>query len=274
MSDFIKSIPSKIEENLLLNYSEDENLYLISKLHPELRKLELNKVAKDILNFCDGDNDTNNIVKLILEKYTDVDRVTVESDVLGILHEFWRLGIIRWETLNPFEKEMIYNRGEITAKILTEEEAIEKINEKDSMTNPFYSEVYQLNGGNVRKKIYSGIEQFVEIRGQNLSVLFSLLYKGEKSKSCFLNFYQIEYDKFFHNNFKEILDWSIDKYQQFIKYRFHRVDVAITDKDTSKDIEKINLLLIQLNFQKTGCFKKAINEEDKYFDINLFSLNI
>ncbi|SFE52502.1 Coenzyme PQQ synthesis protein D (PqqD) [Thermoanaerobacter thermohydrosulfuricus] len=84
---------------------EEKNGYItiILKNHPELRELIINPTAVEILKKCDGENTMEDIHNYLCDKYDSIDSKQIANDVLQVLSNFTKVGLISWKgEKNPF----------------------------------------------------------------------------------------------------------------------------------------------------------------------------
>lgn len=82
---------------------KDGHLSILSKDRPEYHVQLLNRTAKQILDYCDGQNSVDRIHKELMECYPKVAKQRIREDVnktLVVLHKY---GFIDWKGDSPFE---------------------------------------------------------------------------------------------------------------------------------------------------------------------------
>jgi hypothetical protein len=90
-------------ENLLYEREEKEGYWtLTSKIHPEVRELIINPTARKILELADGSRTMDEIELDFVNKYPEVPKEKIKTDIFRTLGSFTRLGIVEWEGDNPF----------------------------------------------------------------------------------------------------------------------------------------------------------------------------
>jgi hypothetical protein len=91
------------KENLLYEREEKEGYWTItSKIHPEVRELIINPTARKILELADGSRTMDEIELDFVNKYPEVPKEKIKTDIFRTLGSFTRLGIVEWEGDNPF----------------------------------------------------------------------------------------------------------------------------------------------------------------------------
>lgn len=276
MNKKINCVPIYIKENISCAKEQENNMIsFISKKHPELQKLEINRVSQQILELSNGINTIEDIIQVIFSQYSNVTIEKVEEDIFNILLRFWRLGIIEWEDENPYFN--MYNKeiNGVVCKILNEEEAIEQLRESsDYNFTPMLSKNFLQQKINISQRVYYGFEQYNIIKKDNIEIFYGLSYKNAKSKSCYINFYNIS-NVYATDEIIKLIQWSIKKYEKFIKVRLLRVDTMIVKElYTEGEHDKVLYMLEKMSFKNTGTMLNHIFVEDKYYDINIYSLNL
>jgi hypothetical protein len=91
------------KENLLYEREEKEGYWTItSRVHPEARELIINPTARNILELTDGSRTMNEIELDFINKYPEVPKEKIKTDIFRTLGSFTRLGIVEWVGDNPF----------------------------------------------------------------------------------------------------------------------------------------------------------------------------
>ena len=95
--------PAFKRENLLYEREEKEGYFTVtSKVHPEARELIINPTARNILELADGSRTVNEIELDFINKYPEVPKEKIKTDIFRTLSSFTRLGIVEWVGNNPF----------------------------------------------------------------------------------------------------------------------------------------------------------------------------
>ena len=82
---------------------EKEGYWLVvSKRHPEVRELLLNKTSVEIFEACDGSRTVEELIDYMKKKYELIPYDKVKKDVNRILSISSRLGLTSWIGENPF----------------------------------------------------------------------------------------------------------------------------------------------------------------------------
>jgi hypothetical protein len=171
-------IPILKEENILYKREEYEgHLTIIPKYHPETRELVINQTGTQILKFCNGLRDLEEIEKDMLNLYPQVSTDILKRDVLSTVAKFSRLGILEWKGENPFldgKEEPISDQFSMVIGQETDIQRIENFintsgifsDEKntDSMTLYKYHDPYinklEYIEANLRLKLFNYFEEF------------------------------------------------------------------------------------------------------------------
>lgn len=91
------------KENLLYEREEKEGYWTItSRVHPEARELIINPTARNILELTDGSRTMNEIELDFINKYPEVPKEKIKTDIFRTLGSFTRLGVVEWVGDNPF----------------------------------------------------------------------------------------------------------------------------------------------------------------------------
>lgn len=268
-------IPIFIKENISYSKIEDNNMIFISKLHPELQKLEINKQSKDILELCNGSNTINDIINIISTKFQTINVDIIEKDCLDIIHKFWKLSVVGWRGDNPFDEQYKICLNDYEGRILSEDDIIKTFhcNENNYNTIPTVDKDFILTESNLRQRAYFGFEQWSIIKKENKSILYSLLFKDMLAKSCYINFYGIDNVEIYEEErVMEIIKWSIEKYRELVNINVLRIDTLIVKSLlNNNEYLKLTNFITKLGFKKYGDLKQHILIDDNYHDIELYS---
>lgn len=161
MPNILDCIPIYDSDALLYQRNEDlGNLIFISKIHPEVKEIEINEIALFILGMSNGENNLSDIVEEILEKY-NAEKDKVLYDTTKILIELWRLGVVKWENATPYDYLFKEKKENITIKMLTEDEVIkseERIGEY--YCSPLEHKELLYSIVSIKQKVYALREMF------------------------------------------------------------------------------------------------------------------
>lgn len=275
MNNKYTCIPIYIKDNISYFKNDDESiLTFTSKRHPELQRLEINKQSIYILDLCNGNNSILDIINKISNKFPSVEINRIEEDLYNILFKFWRLKIVIWKEKNPFEDLYNFKGDFLEAKILDEDEAVLYMkNFNELKFTPIVNKEFLRDDVNIRQRVYFGFEQYCLIKKGEESMLFSISFKNIKSKSCYINFYSHFND--YNDELKEVINWAITQYENFAKINLFRLDTFISNElYCENEYYKLLSFINKLGFKKIGEIKDYVSIEDKYFNIEILSLNL
>lgn len=97
------AIPVFDKKNLQYERQEKDGYYtFVPKKHQETRELIINGTSRRILDLCNGESSMADIVAGMQAEYPNVERETIQNDVLKTLGNFSRMGVVTWNSENPF----------------------------------------------------------------------------------------------------------------------------------------------------------------------------
>lgn len=270
--------PTFLNNNLLfLREEKGDYLTITPKAHPEVQYLEINPIARHIINVANGNNSIKNIVDSLLEKYDGVSFDIALGDVINLMHNLWRLKLIKWSDYNPIKSLYSENLDNYTFKLLQEDDVVTNINSIYSninYINPYFVDDISYTEIALRQKTYSFIEAFFVISdGQKDLFIISflpILYKSKTLRIGVAHFYSEELIPL--DIMKKLLLWASKKISFFIKgiidIEFSRVDFCNYFNITNKLFLK---KMINYGFGYVGELKNELNNNNT---IELYSFKI
>lgn len=272
----LKSIPFCSQENFSYTRNEEDNkMIFIPKKHAELKLLEINDTARFVLNKCNGKYDIDCIINKLVEEYSICKTKDIEKDVLNILLNFWRIGIVEFVNENPFYQ--LYKKdldNGYSVEILSEDDVIEIFSSsKHIKSDPRISTRLYESEASLRYRILSLSEVFFKLRGQNQKELFvglSLDISRPKC-SCSLNIYENNFDdELDYQNLLESIRWITQNYLKDFKHGIRRVDIYL---ETSRDLE-YKEVIENLKFYNAGILNNYVQKDGEFKDIKVFSVDL
>ncbi|HFD2028297.1 TPA: hypothetical protein ACF2C8_000008 [Clostridium perfringens] len=261
-------------ENSVSYLFDDENneRFLISKKHPELDKLVLNKEGAFILKHCDGNNSISDISNKLNELYPNIEYSIIDTDVKNLIFTCWRLGIINWKEDNPYNDIFKTNINKLHAKLLFGDSIIKSlkaINEDCFRYDTLYIKSVAKDKDLIEQMTFYNVTQFFNVEIDNTSkMLFSL----ENSKICGqgikLHIYIFDSPLTnFKDEINKIILWAINVYSKFTSKQFNRIDVFIEENDRFSEI------LNSLDFRLNSILKKHIyiEEKDEFKNLSFYN---
>lgn len=257
-----ESKPIFKRENLEYERKEKNNYWtVVSKYHPEVRELVINKTAREILELCNGRRTLEDIELEMHKRYPQIPLNTIKKDVYSTIAQFSRLLIIEWIGENPFlyKKEEFLN-NEFVMRIAHEEDILkiktfienskifkQKENHlqnyllyKSCFVNPFeYEEIV------LRLKLFNYSEDFFlllnkeEVRGL-ISIKMPEIYKNTAGIINLIIVPQkffLDFMKYAHDTLPFIAVSKLTKLKIF----------KIENEEKQNDLEK---LLLKLGYKK------------------------
>lgn len=100
----MKYYPKFNEKAVSFERDENNGNYLIKLAElPELGDMLVNNTTHKILHLCDGSNDIEKIIDILVSKYPNVKREVISNDVANVCSKFFKFGVIEWQGGNdPF----------------------------------------------------------------------------------------------------------------------------------------------------------------------------
>lgn len=260
-------IPIFESENLSY-YRKDafDKVIVCSRKHQELQQLELNSVCCDIMNKSTGENTIGDIISSVMSEYKNTNEKQVEEDVINSLINMWRIGIINWHNISPYDFRFCKKEDSNEFRMLDEDRTIQLLHNiqepiiYDAMYQPeiTYSEMA------VRQRCFINYEIFysLSIDGE-IQVLLSLV--NSEIINCVdigLLYLKSSIDA---NLFQEFLKWSNQMMCNFL----HKKNLAEICKINIEAQENKNQqeLLHDLGFRVKGILK---NELGSGMDIKVY----
>ncbi|EGD50778.1 PqqD family protein [Thermoanaerobacter thermohydrosulfuricus] len=250
---------------------EEKNGYItiILKNHPELRELIINPTAVEILKKCDGENTMEDIHNYLCDKYDSIDSKQIANDVLQVLSNFTKVGLISWKgEKNPFMSIYEEMLDGIRLRIAEETDIksiikmVEVIKSKKGdesilcYINPYKKIDIEYQEVAIRQKLFAFTEEFVLVSKDNndiglISFAIPIDYKSS-AWSINLIYIPIEvFDKAFKYAITKIPLISV---RRITKIKFHWIEGTI-DK-------RVLDCFAKCGFSFEGTFRKEINLEN------------
>ena len=279
MYNYLKCNPIFNKENLIYQREEKNGVTtFISKYHPELQALEINKQTNNILNLCDGNMSIDEISKKIKSNYQNITLEEVQADVTNIIFVLWRMGVINWKGDHAFKNIYEKSLDNIKYKMLTENEVIEligEINKLDVKENKFFYTPYVtldyiLNTSSARQRVFHGTEEYfiLEIDSEPILAL-ALATPLDIRKSLALTIY-LENQKIPASiELNDFIKWCVDTYRKLTGIKFTRIDLKVSEHNCKNIKEFID----RTNFEDSGIMKEAVRIGE-VLDISIKSFNI
>lgn len=264
------AVPIVLHQNINNKRNNSNNATIfMSKRHPELANLKINKQAQFILDLCDGDRDLNKIVNIMQDNYKEIDRSILQSDLLDFMFSIWRVGILDWKEYNPFNDMYHDEYKGVKYKILTEEEVVEFIHtNKDRLNYPcLVNKNFIENVTSIRNRIFTGNEALFEMQNGNHKGYISLSYDNDGGYSITMNFYKLDIKLFTVPQILAFIDWSINKYSDLLNKKFTRVDINVLDGDTY-------ISPLDFDFTYVGTMKNAVIRDNEAKNVQVYSKTI
>lgn len=266
----LKSIPVVIHENISNERNDvEEYKVFMSKKHPELFNLKINKEACTILELCDGVATLEDIINIMKDKYQEVEKSVLEADLLDFLFSMWRIGIVTWKDTNPYRSLFeIENKG-LKFKMLDEDEVLSFIHtNKGTINYPcLFSKNFIENISSIKNRVFTGTETFFSINDGISSGFMSLSFVPDGRSSVAMHLYRLDETLFDVPQIVEFIDWSINKYSDLINRSFTRVDINLLEGEVSVDPSSIG-------FTHVGTIKKAIICDNMVKKVEVYSKNL
>lgn len=273
MDDILKCIPIAYSD--ALHYRRDElvgGITFISRRHPELRELGMNKVGKYIFEHADGSNTILDIVNNIISEYSECKKNQVISDVINILVNFWALGVIKWKEKTPYD--YTYNKidGNKRFKLLSEDEVIDY---EDNIignyyTNPLYNKKLVYSKIFLKQKICLQHEVFFVLKISNIDkIRISLMYDVGTAILSIGSLYKGEIED--NIVIQEFLNWCVDTFVKCKAYNINKILKIRFYADNNTEHVLIELLK-NTGFKCTGILKDELR--DSLSDLRLFDFNV
>lgn len=228
-----------------------------------------NQITVDILEKCNGKNSVEEIITELLEEY-DVGFGILRNDILSVLHEAWKKGIVHWKEKNPFSViyiNVLDTKGRTFKRIFAEDalQEILKIGD-EGITNDLINKTswYQKNHLNNLQRM--GLEFYFEfVENESLKCLIAI---APEIMFC-ENSYQVISMKINYiyaksitlSLFNEFLNWVVD-------FLYNVEDIEINPEYCSFQIEvKANRendkILSELGMEKVT---SILDSETNYYE--------
>lgn len=197
-----------------------------------------NKITVEILEKCNGKNSIEKIMTELLEEY-DVMFEVLRNDVLSVLHEAWKKGIIRWKEKNPFSviyiKELEFKHRAF--KRILAEEVLQTINYigDEGITNNLINRASWYQEKHINNLQRMGLEYCFEIvENERLKCLIAIapeiMFCENSYRVISLRINYIYAKSITQNLFDEFLNWVVD-------FLYNVEDVKINPKCSFFQIE-------------------------------------
>jgi len=192
---------------------ENENRYSFSPTRfPELQQLYINRLGKNILDKCNGENTIEDILVELLQKY-GVEEKVLNRDVESFMHNAWRLGLLTWKN-NMYPYENFYTNCKYGYRLLDYNRVISYIDnlrkEEISYINPYikisdFLEKDYIRSGELSYKL-------LMFRMEESGITIAVSYKPEFPNLFCLDFIEIQEILKDKMDLKLFFDWSLKKY--------------------------------------------------------------
>ena len=250
-----------------LEYVREEKkgfLTIISKNHPEVKELVINCTSKEILSLCDGEKTFDEILKHMGKKYFKVEKDLLKRDLIQVLGNMSRLGVISWKTENPFlftRENFLDNQHCI--RIATEDDIRDlcgylsslKNEDKDIKYISPYSTDKEYSELAIRQKLFAYAEEFILlVENKKIVGLLALkipsagVIKAASIRICALN-------KGCKENLTALFAYAFDVIPYASVMPMNKIEFY---KDESDKQNEILELLEKDNYFKEGVLKNQI----------------
>ncbi|MBN1696424.1 MAG: PqqD family peptide modification chaperone [Spirochaetales bacterium] len=276
-----KGTPHFKSENLL--YMREENkgcVTLLSKFHPELRELVINKTTKEIIDLCDGQNTIEDIISKMKAKYPMVQSAIITNDVHKILASTSRLMLIQWEHENPYlflREEIIDDTYGLRIGVEDDLLKIKKfIMDSDILTNGndvssshfyyknVYVNTYEYDEVLLRQKIFNFNEEFFFLtKNGEIEGLLSFQLPIPPSKAAVLKMCICAKEYF-----RELFRYASDNLPHISVSQLSKIKFIISSKEPVDD--SLVELLISEGFGDEGLFRDELGFDH---DISVMGLS-
>lgn len=268
----LEAIPIIIKNSLEYERIEkDGKRIFICKSHPELKLLEINKTADFIFRKCDGNNSVNDIINYLQANYINIDKSVLEKDVLRILFNFWRIGVVKFKEVFPFDDLYLkHSKDGYIYKVLKENEVVDFFKDEYTCDPRVMSNMYN-SEESLRYRVVSFSEIFFLLENKEglkiyMGISLDILNPYLSGSLCIYDIdYDLEFDK---NELFSCIKWVVDTQVSLVK-NINRIDVYLENNNIN-----YKNLIKSLGFAKTGTLDKFIYKDDKYLSIDLYSLTI
>lgn len=266
----LKSIPVVIHENISSERNDvEEYKVFMSKKHPELFNLRINKEACAILDLCDGVATLEDIINIMKNNHSGVETSVLETDLLDFLFSMWRIGVVTWKDINPYKSLFEIENNGLKFKLLDEDEVLSFIHEnKGNLNYPcLFNKNFIENISSIKNRVFTGTETFFSINDDINSGFMSLSFVPDGRNSVVLHLYRLDETLFEAPQILEFIDWAINKYSDLINKSFTRVDINLLEGEVSIDPSCIG-------FTHVGTMKKAIICDNGVKKVEVYSKNL
>lgn len=257
--NIMSCIPIFKSENLSF-YRKDAfgKVIVCARKHQELQQLELNNVCCDIMNKSTGENTIGDIISSVVSEYKNADEKQVEADVINSLINMWRIGIINWNNITPYDFRFCKKEGNIEFRMLDEDRAIQKLHNiqglpiiYDAMYKPelIYSEMA------VRQRCFINYEIFFTLTIDDENQVFLSLVNCEIINCVEIGVLYLK-SQIDANLFQQFLKWSNQMMRSFLHMKKPAEVCKINmEAEEHKDQQE---LLHNLGFRVKGVLKNEL----------------
>lgn len=266
----LKAIPVIMHENISSERNDvKEYKVFISKKHPELFNLRINKEACDILDLCNETNTLEDIINIMKDNHQGVEKSVLEADLLDFLFSMWRVGIVTWKNINPYKNLFEIEYNGVKFRLLDEDEVLSFIHTNKGMLNYpcLLNKNFIEDISSLKNRVFTGTETFFSISNDVNTGFMSLSFVPDGRKSVAMHLYRLDETLFEIPRILEFIDWAISKYSDLINKSFTRVDIHLLEGELSINPSSIG-------FTHVGTMKKAIICDNEAKRVEVYSKNL
>jgi len=177
--EILNCVPVKNDDAFAFTREElNGKMMFISSKHPELKELTMNRTAIYIFDNCTGKATISNICEAVMQRYNSEALISIQGDTISTLVNFWRLGLIHWKGLTPYDYMFSESIEGDVFKLLSEDEVIAKMHlfNNKCYFDPTKDESFAYSESALRQKVFSNIEVFFEVTNdESQKLLMSFL---------------------------------------------------------------------------------------------------
>lgn len=264
-----KYTPILIKDNLAYMRKEKNGLMISSKYLINQYPIFLNRSAEYIINNCDGSNSLDRIYELMWDKYEIQSEYDFKKDVDNLLFTLWKIGLIKWESENPFRErnrmivgDYIYQKVDIDSF----DEFIKKFDDNAfvSFQDPTFSSNYFDDESYIKLSFINNLVGAYLLKRNDVE--FANLLIGYEHSDFIINIYKLNIkEELFENSLKEMkywLEWVCSQVNDLFSISSPNYKYNIFSLQCEKDdINNISVLQ-KIGFKEVGVLSKEVNDTD------------
>lgn len=274
--ELLSCIPTKIENAFVYKRNEPNGrISFISRMHPEQKELSLNATAIFVYEQCNNERSILNIANNTMHEYNIEDAIRVQSDVINILENFWRLGLIDWLDATPYNylfTEVISNAN---FKLLSENEVVknDKIKGFHCFYDPSINYHVKYSEPFIRQRVFDYSEVFFEAMLENGAMVLISFTPDFARMSMQIGCLYIDDEVSDYETLLTFIEWCKNCYCKLLSNPwgsvFQKVRVHIPSDDIAFS-DKISSLGFSLIGELCGEFDNPLRKlriYEYYFDV-------